>query len=66
MARPRSARKAADAGSVFIRFTADEYTKITGAMAAQAKGVIGGGTITVAAFTRAIVVREAEKILAGK
>jgi hypothetical protein len=63
MARPKSARKAADAGSVFVRFSAAEYDVIRRAMDAQSKGVVGAGTITVAAFTREIVVREARRLL---
>ncbi len=66
MGRPRSARKAPDAGSAFIRFTAEEYDLIQRAMAAQSKGVIGAGTITVPAFTREVVVREAKRILGEK
>lgn len=66
MARPKSARRAPDAGSAFLRFTADEYATIRAAMDRQTKGVIGGQTITVAAFCREIILREAKKLAEGK
>jgi len=66
MPRPKSARKAADAGSAFIRFSADEYDLIKRAMTAQSKGVIGGNTISLASFSREIVVKEAKRILGEK
>jgi hypothetical protein len=64
--RPRSARKADDAGSVFVRFDATEYVTITAALARQAAGVIGGASITVAAFAREVMLREARAILGQK
>lgn len=64
--RPKSARKAADSGSVFVRFTGDEYTTIRKALEAQSAGVIGAATITVAAFTREVVLKEARAILGQK
>jgi hypothetical protein len=66
MARPKSARKAADAGSAFLRFSADEYAVIRAAMDRQTKGVIGGATITTAAFCREIILREARRIAEGR
>ena len=63
MARPKSARKASDACSAFIRFSADEYNLIQRAMAVQSKGVIGASAITVAAFAREVALREAQRIL---
>ncbi len=66
MARPKSARRASDAGSAFRRFSADEYAVIRAAMDRQTKGVIGGATITTAAFWREIILREARRIADGK
>ena len=66
MARSKSARKAADAGSAFLRFSADEYAVIRSAMDRQTRGVIGGATITTAAFCREIILREARRIADGK
>jgi hypothetical protein len=66
MARPKSARKAEDAGSAFLRFSAEEFATIKTAMDRQTRGVIGGGTITVAAFCREIILREARKIAEGR
>jgi hypothetical protein len=64
--RPRSPRKADDAGSVFVRFDATEYATINAALAKQAAGVIGGDSITVAAFAREVMLREARAILGQK
>jgi hypothetical protein len=66
MARPKSPRKAPDAGSAFLRFSADEYATIRAAMDRQTRGVIGGQTITVAAFCREIIMREAKKLAEGR
>lgn len=66
LGRPKSARKAEDAGSVFVRFTGDEYATIRRALEAQSAGIIGAASITVAAFTREVVLKEARRILGEK
>jgi len=66
MARPKSPRKAENAGSVFIRWSAEEYAVIRRCMDAQAAGVVGADTITVAAFCRGIVMAECKKRLGLK
>ncbi len=58
MARPKSARKAEDAGSAFLRFSSDEFDIITRAKDMQARGVVGARSITTATYTREVVLRE--------
>ena len=60
--KTQSAGKAPDAGSAFLRFSADEYAVIRAAMDRQTKGMIGGATITTAPFCREIILREARRI----
>jgi hypothetical protein len=62
--RPKGQRQTT--ASTFIRLTDDEMDLIERALARQAEGVIGADKITVAAFARAVALREAKKILGEK